>query len=108
MPPTNPLNAESVTSVVTSFLKRIGNKGFLKPKKVTLKEGVYSVEVEMKKFNAVVRVDAETREIKEYEIQPKSEETAQASISPRIIIIMVGISAAIFTGLHFAFRILGL
>jgi hypothetical protein len=73
-PQTREVNAESVTTLATDFLKRIGNKGSLKPKRVSLEEGVYSVEVEMKKFLALVKVDAETHIIKEYEIQPKSEE----------------------------------
>ncbi|MEM2447066.1 MAG: hypothetical protein QW734_10460, partial [Candidatus Bathyarchaeia archaeon] len=70
------LNAESVTSIATSFLKRIGHRGGLKPKKVLLEEGIYTVEVEMKKFTAVIHVDAETQEITSYEIQPKGEESS--------------------------------
>lgn len=45
----NKLNAETVTAIATSFLKRIGNKGGLKPKRVSLEGGIYLVEVEMKK-----------------------------------------------------------
>lgn len=65
------LNAESVTAIATGFLKRIGHKGGLKPKRVSLEEGIYTVEVEIKKLNALIRVDAETQEITAYEIQPK-------------------------------------
>ena len=101
------LNAETVTTIATSFLKRIGNKRSLKPKRVSLEEGIYVVEVEMKKFMAIVRVDAETHEIKEYEIQPKSEETSFVSISPKIIGVMFGISAAVYVALYFAFGFFG-
>jgi hypothetical protein len=101
------LNAEMVTLIATSFLKRVGNKGDLKPKRVSLEEGIYIVEVEMKKLAAIVRVDSETHEIKEYEIQPKGEEAPFISISPKILVIMFGISAAVYVALHFAFQILG-
>jgi hypothetical protein len=96
-----------VTLIATSFLKRVGNKGDLKPKRVSLEEGIYIVEVEMKKLAAIVRVDSETHEIKEYEIQPKGEEAPFISISPKILVIMFGISAAVYVALHFAFQILG-
>jgi len=68
------LNAETVTTIATSFLKRIGHKSGIKPKRVTLEEGAYIIE--MKKLMAIVRVDAETHEIKEYEMQPKGEESS--------------------------------
>ena len=102
------LNAESVTTIVTNFLKRIGNKGGLKPKRVTLEEMMYVVEIEMKKFTAVVRVDSETHEIKGYEIQPKGEESSSFSISPRAIVIIFGVAAAVNVMLKFVFKIVGL
>jgi hypothetical protein len=102
------LNAETVTSIATSFLKRIGNKGGLKPKRVTLEETMYVVEIEMKKFSAVVRVDSESHDIKGYEIQPKSEESSSLPISPKAIVIIFGLSAAVHIILDFVFRIIGL
>jgi hypothetical protein len=102
------LNAETVTAIATGFLKRIGHKGGLKPKRVSLEEEVYTVEVEMKKFTAVVRINRETHEIKEYEIQPKGEETSYLSVSLKTVIIILGISAAVHFALYFAFKILGL
>lgn len=107
-PQSRVLNAETVTSIATGFLKRIGNKSTLKPKRVSLEEGVYTVEVEMKKLAAIVRVDAETHEIKEYEIQSKGEETPFISMSPKTIMVMFGVSAAVYVALHFAFGMLGL
>lgn len=104
---TKSLNAETVTTIATGFLKRIGNKGGLKPKRVSLEEGVYIVEVEMKKFNAIVRVDAETHEIKEYEIQLKGEEAQSISTSPKMILLMFGVSAVVYIVLNFAFKMLG-
>ncbi|MEM3580733.1 MAG: hypothetical protein QXH40_07480 [Candidatus Bathyarchaeia archaeon] len=102
------LNAESVTSIATGFLKRIGHKGGIKPKRVSLEEGIYTVEVEMKKLTAIIHVDAETQEITAYEIQPKGEEGSLTSFSPKIILLVFGIAAAINVALHFAFKMLGL
>jgi hypothetical protein len=107
-PQTKTLNAETVTTIATGFLKRIGHKGGLKPKRVSLEEGIYTVEVEMKKLTAIVRVDAETHEIKEYEIQAKGEEAPFISISPKIIMVIFGVSAAAYVMLYFAFKMFGL
>jgi len=102
------LNAEVVTTMTTSFLKRLGHKGGLKPKRVSLEGEVYTVEVETKKFTAVVRVGAETREIKEYDVQPKSEEGFFASFSPKTFLIVFVISAIVNVGLYFGLKTLGL
>jgi len=104
---TKKLNAETVTTIATSFLKRIGHKSGIKPKRVSLEEGAYTVEVDMKKLMAIVRVDAETHEIKEYEIQPKGEETSFVSISPKVIAVAFGISAVVYIALNFAFQMFG-
>ena len=102
------LNAETVTTIATGFLKRIGHKGGLKPKRVSLEEGIYTVEVEMKRLTAIVRVDAETHEIKEYEIQAKGEEAPFISISPKIVMVIFGVSAAAYVVLYFVFKMFGL
>jgi hypothetical protein len=101
------LNAESVTNIATGFLKRIGNKGGLKPKRVSLEEGVYTVEIELKKFSALVNVDAETRDIRGYEIQPKAEEVSPMSISPKTIVLIFGIAAAVHIALYFGLKMIG-
>lgn len=106
--PFKKLNAESVTSIATSFLKRVGHKSGLKPKRVTLEESVYVVEVEMKKLMAIVRVDAETQEIKEYEVQPKGEEASLVSISPKMLLIVFGVSSIAAVAFHFIFNMIGL
>lgn len=107
-PQTRELNAETVTAIATSFLKRIGNKGNLKAKRVSLEEGIYTVEVEMKKFAAIVQVDSKTHEIKSYEIQPKGEETSAVSISPKNLLTMFGVSLTVDIALYFAFKMFGL
>jgi hypothetical protein len=107
-PQSKTLNAETVTAIATGFLKRVGHKGGLKPKRVSLEEGIYTVEVEMKKLTAIVRVDAETHEIKEYEIQAKGEEAPFISISPKIIMAIFCVSAAVYVMLYFVFKMFGL
>ena len=101
------LNAESVTAIATSFLKRIGHKGGLKPKRVSLEEDVYTVEVEMKRLAAIVQVDAKTHEIKAYEIQPKGEEASSLAVSPKNLVITFGVSAGAYVTLYLVFKMLG-
>jgi hypothetical protein len=107
VPSTKELNAEEVTTMATDFLKRIGHKGSLKPKRVALEEEVYTVEVELKKFTAVVRIGCGSREIKEYDVQPKSEESS-FSFSPKLLITISVLSVIITAGLYFGFKMLGL
>jgi len=101
------LNAESVTTIATNFLKRIGNKSGLKPKRVSFEEGLYVVEIEMKKMSAVVRVESETHEIKGYEIQPREEENSSFTISPKTIVLIFGICVAANIIMSFGLKILG-
>jgi hypothetical protein len=102
------MNAEVVTTMTTAFLKRLGHKSGLKPKRVSLEGDVYTVEVDTKKFTAVVRIGAETREIKEYDVQPKSEESSFFSLSPKFVLTVLIISAAVNVGLYFGLKALGL
>jgi hypothetical protein len=102
------LNAEAVTTIATSFLKRIGHKGGLKPKRVSLEEEIYTVEVEMKKLMALVQVDFKTHEIKAYEIQPKGEEASSFPISPKTLVMIFAVSAVVYVAMYFAFKMLGL
>jgi len=101
------LNAEVVTTMTTAFLKRLGHKGCLKPKRVSLEGEVYTVEVETKKFTAVVRVDAETREIKEYDVQPRGEE-GSFSFSPKLLLTVFVVSTIVNVVLYFGFKMLGM
>lgn len=105
---TEKLNAETVTVIVKNFLKRIGNKGGLKPKRVSLEGDAYTVEVEMKKQVAIVKVDITSRGIKEYELQPKGEETSSSPISPKIMVFIFGISAVTYVMLSIVFKMFGL
>jgi hypothetical protein len=107
VPKSKELNAEAVTTMTTAFLKRLGHKGGLKPKRVSLEGEVYTVEVETKKFTAVVRVGAATREIKEYEVQPKGEESS-FSFSPKLLLTVLVVSVIVNAALYFGFKMLGL
>jgi len=107
-PQNKELNAEAVTSIATGFLKRIGHKNGLKPKRVSLEGETYTVEVEMNKLTAMVQVDSKTHEIKSYEIQPKGEETPFLPVSPKAIILVFAISASVNILLKFALSFLGI
>lgn len=88
------LNAEEVTLIATSFLRRLGNKRGLKPFKVSLQEGKYVVEVGIKDKNARIWVDAINEEIKGYEIKEKGEEaTPFFPITRKNIFLICGIVA---------------
>ncbi|MGD8565123.1 MAG: hypothetical protein PVF96_02095 [Candidatus Bathyarchaeota archaeon] len=102
------LNAETVTAIALNFLKRIGYKRSIQPKKVSLEDNLYIVEVEMNKSSGVVRIDASTHEIKEYEILPKREEESSSTLSPRRIVISSIISVVVYIMLHFIFEMFGL
>jgi hypothetical protein len=108
VPQVKELNAEAVTAMSAAFLKRIGHKGALKPKRVSLEGELYTVEVELKKFTATVKVDTVTRQIKEYDVQPKSEESSLSSLSPKTLMTMIIVSSIVNVGLYFVFKIFGL
>ena len=96
-----PLNAEQATAIAVDFLRRLGNKRRLKPKSATLQNEIYTVEVELKKAMAKVQIDFNTREIKEYSIESKAEETPSFPINFRAILLMVIVSSAIYMVLSF-------
>jgi hypothetical protein len=108
VPQAKELNAEGATTMASDFLKRIGHKGSLKPKRVSLEGDLYTVEVELKKFAATVKVDVKTQEIKEYDIQPKGEEGSAGFLSPKALIPMIVISGAVTVGIYFVMKMLGM
>ena len=105
--PQKALNVEEATTIATDFLKRIGHKGDLKPKRVSLEEELYTVEIETKKLMAVVKVDLSTHEIKEYDVQPKSEESFFSSNFKSLLTSII-ISVGSAGGLYFFFKMLGI
>lgn len=97
-------NAEHVTSIAIGFLKSLGNKRGVKPKKVALQGQRYVVELEVgKNKNAVVQIEVATKEIKEYEIQKKEKESVGLSLplSPKTLIIICAISVGLYVLLEF-------
>ncbi len=107
-PSAKELNAETVTAIATGFLKRIGNKGKLKAKRVSLEEGIYTVEVEMKRLTAIIQVDSKTHEIKAYEIQTRAEETQAFTISLKMILVCLGIASITYFVMNYFFETLGI
>lgn len=94
---TKPLNAQQVTSIAMAFLKSLGHKRGMNPKRVFIENGRYVVEAEIgKKLTAKVQIDVITREIKEYNIEKKAEEAPiSLPVEPRAILIMLGMSVAV-------------
>ncbi len=88
------LNAEQVTVLATSFLKRMGNSQGLKPIKASLEDDVYIVEVGLPKKIATVQIDAATENIKEYEIKEKEQQKTASSfplpLTPQNILVLAG------------------
>ena len=102
-----PPNAENVTSIAIDFLKTLGNKRSIKPKKVSLQGQMYTVELEIgNDKTAVVQIEMQTREIKEYEIKTKEKEESALSLplSPKSLILIFGVSAAVY----FVFELLNI
>ena len=94
-----PPNAEHVTSIAVDFLKILGNKRGIRPKKVSLQGEVYVVELEIgKEKTAVVQIEVQTREIKEYEIKTVEKEESGIGLpfSLKTLIMIFGISAITF------------
>jgi hypothetical protein len=101
------VSAEGVTTLAASFLRRIGHKGPLKPKRVSQEGDLYTVEIDLKQSAATVKVDALNQQIKEYDVQPISEESPLASLAPKTLMIMIVVSAIVNVGLYFAFKLFG-
>jgi len=73
-----------------------------------MEEGVFVVEVEMKRLMAIVQVDSKTHEIRAYEIQAKGEEASMLPASPKLVALVFGLSAVTYVALSFAFKLLGI
>ena len=106
-PMQKPLNAQQVTSIALAFLKSLGHKKGIKPKRVFMENQRYVVEAEIGKvLLAKVQINSATSEIAEYGIEKKAEEEVSRTLSLELkpIIIMFGISIIVST----LFAILGL
>lgn len=89
------INAENATSVATDFLKRLGYKRGLLPKKVSLEEQIYVVEIDLEKKAAKVQIDSRTKEIREYEIQESENSTGFFHSKARLIIVVIPVIAVV-------------
>lgn len=89
-----PLNAEEATILVLHFLQRM-RKRIITPRKAVLNEdNVFVVEVDLKESKATIHINAETREIVEYFIEPIVKEAKPLPIPIRRLAIglAVGLS----------------
>lgn len=92
-----PLNAQQVTSMAILFLKSLGHRRGIKPKRVFIENQRYVVESDVgKKLLAKVQIDVDTSEIKEYSIEKKTEEAPMnLPVEPRAILMMLGLSVIV-------------
>ena len=86
---TRRINAEQVTLLATSFLKKLGYNRGMRPKKASIEEENYVVEIQLEKSNAKVQIDARTKEIKAYEIEEQARESRFALTRKTMILIAV-------------------
>ena len=89
-----PLNAEEATILVLHFLQRM-RKRIITPRKAVLNEdNVFVVEVDLNQAKATIHINAETREIVEYFIEPIVKEAKPLPIPIRRLAIglAVGLS----------------
>lgn len=79
------------------FLKSLGHRRGIKPKRVFIENQRYVVESDVgKKLLAKVQIDVDTSEIKEYSIEKKTEEAPMTlPVEPRAILMMLGLSVAV-------------
>jgi len=99
----NHFNAEAAIEVATDFLKKLGYKRDLFPRKAVLSEKVYIIEIAIEKQNAKVQIDSQTKTVTEFEIQKAEEEQSSAfPIGKKkmlIIIVAVVMTVALVVGL---------
>ena len=89
-----PLNAEEATILVLHFLQRM-RKRIITPRKAVLNEdNVFVIEVDLNQAKATIHINAETREIVEYIIEPIVKEAKPLPIPIRRLAIglAVGLS----------------
>ena len=85
-----PLNAEEATILVLHFLQRM-RKRIVTPRKAVLNDdNVFVVEVDLREAKATIHINAETREIVEYFIEPVVKEAKPLPIPMRRLAIGLG------------------
>ena len=88
-----PLNAEEATILVLHFLQRM-RKRIVTPRKAVLNdENVFVVEVDLSEAKATIHINAETREIVEYIIEPIVKELKPLPIPMRRL--AIGLAGAL-------------
>jgi len=95
------LNAERVTTIALEFLRRLGNKGKLHPKRVSVEGERFIVEVDMRKHSATLQIDVATGEIKEYTIENKAEESSALPIQPKLLVAIVAVFTIAIVAMKF-------
>jgi hypothetical protein len=99
------LDAERFASLAKDFLRRLGYKRNLRPKKATLEGDKYIVELELKDKTAKVQIHTKTSEVREFQIEEKVSESG-FSFSRKTLLLVLGVSTA--TAAIFVLKLLGL
>lgn len=92
---TRRINAEQVTLLATTFLKKLGYSRGMRPKKASIEEDNYVVEIQLEKKNAKVQIDTRTKEIKAYEIEEQAKEGGFAFTRRTMIIMAIPVVAVL-------------
>lgn len=89
-------DAENATALTAEFLKRLGYRGVWLPSKVSVEGDLYIVEMTSDKKTAKVQINAETREIREYEFA-QEENTSEGSgiTKPKLIFLAAAIAVSL-------------
>ena len=99
---TKQFSAEAATTIASDFLKRLGYKKGLFPRKAVLSEKVFTIEIDIEKESAKVQIDSQTKTVTEFEIHKAEEESSSPILSKKKIIILVviaGVIAAVGVGI---------
>jgi len=99
---TRRINAEQVTLLATNFLKKLGYSRGMRPKKASIEEENYVVEIQLKKKNAKVQIDARTQEIRAYEIEEQARGGGFALTRKTMIVMVVPVIVVIILVLKLA------
>jgi Flp pilus assembly protein TadB len=96
------INAEQVTLLATSFLRKLGYSQGMRPKKASIEEDNYVVEIQLSKKNAKVQIDARTKEIKAYEIEEQAKEAGFALNRKTMILVAIPLIVVVVVVLKIA------
>ena len=88
-------NPENATSLAASLLKRLGYKNDIHPIRLERAGDEYIVEIGLERRIAKVKIDANTKEIKEYDLQETEEQTGPRISKEKVLLAVFSILGAV-------------